>query len=420
MNVSRPVDTATSAPPPISPLRAALALALLLGLQPITTDLYLPALPTLQRDLQAPMSAVQLTMSLLLLAFGCAQLLIGPLSDRYGRRPVLLLSLALYSVASLGASLAAGITGLIAMRALQGVGLAGSVVCARAMVRDLYPPTEGARVLSRGLSGLGLIAIAGPVLGGLLAASFGWRATMVAVTASGVLTWLYVWRSLPETAPALNPQATDWRPLGRTLALIAGHRGFRAWTALIASTYGGLFVLLAGSSFVYIGTLGLPPWGYGLAMATASLSYLLGTVACRRLLGVHGLAGTVRLGGYFTLAGGMGMLALGLGGAQLPAACLLAGVLLAHCLYTFGHGIHQPCGQASAVGAFPQAAGVASALSGFTLALTAFFVGLWLGQVLDGSLRAMAVVLAFWSGVTCTVAWTLVQRDGERFLSRPA
>ncbi|MFD2452130.1 MFS transporter [Ideonella paludis] len=142
----------------LSAQQVALALALLLGLQPITTDLYLPALPLLARDLAAPMASVQLTMSALLLSFGMAQLVMGPLSDRFGRRPVLLGGLFLYSVASLGCALAPSIHTLIGLRALQGAGLAAAVVCARAMVRDLYEPHQGAQVMSKGLSGLGLIA----------------------------------------------------------------------------------------------------------------------------------------------------------------------------------------------------------------------------------------------------------------------
>jgi DHA1 family bicyclomycin/chloramphenicol resistance-like MFS transporter len=192
------------------------------------------------------------------------------------------------------------------------------------------------------------------------------------------------------------------------------HPAFRAWAALVSATYGGLFLLLAGSSFVYIGVLGLSPWGYGLAMASASLSYMAATFYCRRLLARHGLAGAVRRGALFTLAGGLGMAGLALADQRE-----LAGVLLAHWLYNFGHGIHQPCGQAGAVGPFPRMAGVASALAGFLLALVAFAVGLWLGRALDGSLRPLGLGLAFFALATAGIAWTLVQRHGERFEAVP-
>ena len=200
----------------VAPHTAALALALLLGLQPVITDLYLPALPLLARDLAAPMSAVQLTMSALILAFGLSQLVWGPLSDRFGRRPILLGSLGLLVLASIGASIAPDIGWLIAWRVAQGATMAAAVVCARAMVRDLYEPHQGVRVMSLGLSGLGGLAIAAPLLGGLLAMAGGWRVSLAAVASFAVIVLLYVWRVLPETLATRNPRALQGPTLART------------------------------------------------------------------------------------------------------------------------------------------------------------------------------------------------------------
>ena len=408
-----PARATPAAAPRVSHGLAALALTLLLGLQPVTTDIYLPALPALTRELGASMAAAQLTLSALILAFGVAQLFWGPVADRVGRRPVLLTGLALYTAASLGSTWAGSIEQLVAWRVMQGAAMAAAVVCARAMVRDLYEPLEGARVMSLGLSGLGVIAIVGPLAGGLATTAWGWRAALAIVTAAGALTLLFVALRLPETQTTLNPQATRLRPLLQAWRHIGRHRSFVAWTALISCTYGGLFTMLAGSSFVYIELLGLSPGSYGLCMALGSSSYLAGTFVCRRWLARLGMAGAVRRGAAFTLAGGLLM--------WVPAALGVhhaGAILLAQCLFAFGHGIHQPCGQAGAVGPFPQAAGAASALAGFVLAATAFVVGLWLGQVLDGSLMPYALTLAFWSALTALVAWTLVQRIAV--VSRPA
>jgi MFS transporter, DHA1 family, multidrug resistance protein len=385
--------------------QVALALALLLGLQPVTTDIYLPALPHLARDLGIGMGGVQLTMSALLLAFGLAQLVWGPIADRVGRRPVLLIGLSVYVLASIGSVLAGGIETLVAWRVLQGAALAAAVVCARALVRDLYAPHEGAQVMSLGLSGLAVIAIGGPIAGGLVAASLGWRAALGIVAVFGALTLATIAWRLPETLAVRNPQATRLGPLWRNWRSIATHRVFVAWTALMACSYGGLFVILAGSSFTYIGVLGLSPAAYGMAMASGAALYLLGTLLCRRWIVRHGVVGTVMRGAGFTAAAGVSIGLVGVLGWHSVWA-----ILLPQWLYLFGHGLLHPCSQAGAVGPFPHAAGAASALSGCVLAAMAFGIGLGLGAALDGSLRPYALAVALGAGATAAVAWTLVRR----------
>jgi DHA1 family bicyclomycin/chloramphenicol resistance-like MFS transporter len=389
--------------------RAAFAIALLLGLQPVATDVYLPALPLLTRDLGAPMTAAQLTMAALILAFGIAQLAWGPVADRVGRRPVLLAGLALFVVASLGSALAPGIGALVAWRALQGLALAAAVVCARAMVRDLYEPTTGARVMSLALSGLALIAISGPSLGGVVAGLFGWRGPLVLVAAAGLFALGYVAWRLPETVRQRNPRATQPGPLLAAWAAMLRHPVFRAWTLLVACTYGGLFTLLAASPFVYMQVLGVSSAAFGLTLAWGGAVYLAGTFLCRWLIKRHGMAGSVARGALFTLAGGV--LACVAVWADRGA---LGWFLAAHACHALGHGIHQPCGQAGAVGPFPQAAGAASALAGFVLAAVAFGIGLWLGGALDGTVWPLGAGVAFWSVATTAVAWTLVRRHGGR------
>jgi DHA1 family bicyclomycin/chloramphenicol resistance-like MFS transporter len=173
----------------MTPLLVVLLLSLLLGIQPVTTDVYLPALPALQHDLRAPMSQVQMTFAALLLSFGISQLVWGPLSDRFGRRPILLWGMGTYVLASLACVLAPSMPLLIAARIAQGAAMGAAVMCARAIVRDLFPPLEGARVMSKGLSGLGVIAIACAPLGSLLTELFHWRAAMMVLVVFGAATW---------------------------------------------------------------------------------------------------------------------------------------------------------------------------------------------------------------------------------------
>ena len=163
-----PPSAGAHAAPAIAPGLAVIVLAMLLSIQPVTTDVYLPALPALTRDLQASIAEGQLTLSALLLAFGCSQLLWGPLSDRVGRRPVLLAGIAAYTVASIGSVLAPTMDLLVLWRTLQGAAMGTAVMCGRAIVRDLYTPLAGARAMSRALTGLGFVACLCAPLGGLV------------------------------------------------------------------------------------------------------------------------------------------------------------------------------------------------------------------------------------------------------------
>ena len=392
----------------ISPALIVTLLALLLGVQPITTDLYLPALPGLAADLGAGMGRTQATLSALIFAFGLSQLLLGPMADRFGRRPVLLGGLTLFVVASAGATLAGTIGGLVAWRALQGVGVGAAVVCARAMVRDLYVPSDGARVMSKALSGLGFIALASPLLGGLIATVLGWRAALAATGVFGLACLVLVALAMPETARTLNPAALRLGPMLAAWRRILRNHAFLAWSLLVSCTYGGLFAFLAGSAFVFIDVLGTSRMACGLYIAGCSISYIVGTFWCRRWLLRHGLAGAVKRGAAFTLAGGAAMAILAWAGVLSPWA-----IAVPQFVYAFGHGIHQPCGQAAVVGPFPQHAGAASALAGFMLAATAVAIGGWLGVAMDGTVLPLTQTIGVMAVATALVAWTLVQRHGE-------
>lgn len=392
----------------MAPALVVVLLALLLGLQPITTDLYLPALPALQQHLGAAMPQVQLTLTALLLAFGCSQLVWGPLSDRFGRRPVLLLGLAAYVAAALGCALAQSMEALIAWRTLQGAAMGAGVMCARAVVRDLYAPAEGAHTMSRALTGLGVIACLSAPLGGLLSDWLGWRATMGALAGFGALAFLMV--LLRFTEPLPRPGARSLHPghLLRAWGQILRHPTFLAYTATTAFSYAGLFTFLASSSFTFIQVLGWPKTAYGLVLAAMAGMYIAGTMLCRRLLPRWGMRRSVAFAGLLSAVCGTLMGAAALAGAGNGWAYVVP-----FCVYQLAHGIHMPCGQSGAMGPFPHAAGTASALSGFAMMLVAFGVGHWLGRSMDGTVLPMALGTWFWGLATALAAWTLVRRHGE-------
>ena len=392
----------------MSPGLIVLILSMLLGIQPVTTDLYLPALPAMTTSFGAPTSQAQLTLSALLLAFGCSQLVWGPLSDRFGRRPILLWGLAAYTLASIGSVLAPSMALLIVWRAVQGAAMGAAVMAARAIVRDLYLPADGARIMSKGLSGLGVLAGLSAPLGALLAEWFGWRAALMAVAIFGGCALTMIALRFKETVRQKNPHALRPATLVRTWRQIVKNPTFLAFSALSAASYAGLFTFLAASSFVFIKVLGLSRTQYGLVMFFMCFSYLLGTFACRRLLVRFGLRKTVALAACLSLLGGTLMGALAWAGVSNVWA-----VMLPYFVYMVGHGVHQPCGQSGAVGPFPQAAGAASALNGFLMMVVAFAMGGWLGTRMDGSVLPLTNGVWFWSIFIALTAWTLVQKYGE-------
>jgi MFS transporter, DHA1 family, multidrug resistance protein len=391
----------------MSPQLIIVLLSMLLGIQPVATDLYLPALPAIKAEFAADLSQAQLTLSALLLAFGTSQMVWGPLSDRFGRRPILLWGLATFTLAGLGCVLASSMQALIIWRALQGAAMGAVVMCARAIVRDLYTPETGAGVMSKAFTGLGLLACISAPLGGLLTDVWSWHAALGLVMGFGAISLGLVAFTFQETVHRKNPHALHIRVLAQTWWEIVRHPTFVAFTCVSLASYGGLFTFLASSSFVFINLVGLARWQYGLLLFSMAFTYILGTLLCRRLLLRFGVPRTVAIGGGLSVVGGCWILLNTWLGWQS-----VAGLMGPFYLFVMAYGIHQPCGQSGAVGPFPKAAGAASALGGFLMMVAAFVTGLWLGAAQDGSAMPMAQSIAFWSVLTALSAWVLVLRRG--------
>lgn len=217
-------------------------------------------------------------------------------------------------MASIGCVLAPSMELLIGWRTLQGVAMGAAVMGARAIVRDLYGPEAGARAMSRGLSGLGVIACIGPALGGVLADRYGWRSALAAAVAFGAIAFALVAARFEETLHARSTRAPRLPELVATWAQIVRHPTFLACSALATASCAGLFTFLASSSFVFIQVLGFTRTAYGLVMSTMAFTYLSGTFLCRRLLPRIGLRRTVAVAGALSPAGGTTMSVFALAG----------------------------------------------------------------------------------------------------------
>ena len=394
---------------PRSHFMIVLLLALLLGLQPVTTDLFLPALPALTQGFGASMVQAQLTLTALLLAFGTSQLFWGPLSDKWGRRPVLLGGIFVYAVSAVICALAPHIEALIAARTLQGVGMGACVMAARAIVRDLYEPIKGARVMSQALSGLGLIACTCVPVGGFLTDFLGWRwalsSLVLFASATGLLIYLYFDESLEQP----NPNALEAKILWAATKKIVRNPSFRAYSALSTASFAGLFTFLATSSFVFTQSMGLSKTVYGLLMVTMSLSYIVGTFICRWLLLRISIQTCVVYASFLSFFSGVLMLLIAYEG---PGQTWFGPwvVMLPINFFLIAHGVHQPCGQSGCIGPFPDMAGTASALNGFSMMLVAFGMGTWIGTHMSNPLLALAHGLVMWSSCVVLVAWFGVRK----------
>jgi MFS transporter, DHA1 family, multidrug resistance protein len=373
-----------------------------LMLQPLSTDLYLASLPHLATDFGVTPGAVQQTLSLFVIGFGVAQLISGPLSDRFGRRPVLLGGLAIYITASLACALAPTLALLIAARFVQAVGCCTAAVIARALIRDVYAPAEGARMLSKASSLLAIAPLIGPVLGGYLQVWFGWRAAFVFHTLFCIALLATTWHLFRETNLHPNRDATR---IGGLLAIyrrIASADFFWAWTLPGALSYAAIFVFISGSSFVLIDVLGIPTQYYGYCFAFGVSGYLAGTFVCRRLLARIGLARAMTAGASLSLFSGLLFAALVLAGVQHWAI-----VLLCQFLTMGAHGINFPCAQSGAVAPFPREAGAAAALLGFFTMVAALVTGTWVGMSHDGTLMPLAMTSATIGLLLFGSAWAM-------------
>lgn len=373
-------------------LTAILVAAVALG--PVSTDLYLPSLPAIGRALSADVLQTQLTLSVFLVGFAVGQLAFGSLSDRFGRRPVLIGGFALFGLASLACMLAWSIEALVAARAVQALGACAGVVMSRAVIRDVFGPDGAARKMAQIGSIMAFAPAAGPILGGFIEAAAGWRWNFAVLVVFAIGAFALTIAKVPETNQHQDPHALDpWR-MAMNYRELLGHRRFLGYVLTVACVYSGLFAFISGSSFVIIEVLGLPPEVYGFCFAAVVIGYFTGTRLTAALTQRLGVPRMVRLGCWFLLTGGGAMLAIVLAGLPRPGPLGAALIVGPHMIYMVGLGLVMPNALAGAIGPFPRMAGAASALLGFIQMSLAATVGIAVGHLFDGTALPMAAAIA--------------------------
>lgn len=364
-------------------------LAMLTALGPLSTDFYLPSLPDIVRAMETDVSGAQATLSAFLFGFAAGQVVWGPLSDRLGRRPVLLIGLGLFIVMTLACAFAPSIEALIGARFAQALGASGPIVLGRAMVRDLYDGPRAGRELARMGMIMGIVPAIAPVIGGVLQTAFGWRSTFLASLLFALALLAIVVTILPETLRQRAPDRLSVLAIIRGYRLLLQNRPYRVYVALTSIAFAGLFAFISGSSFVLMGVYGLSAPAYGLSFGFAVLGFILGTIIAQRLVGRRGLDGVIAIGVTCLAAGGLAMLVCVGAGFGGPL-----GVIGPMALYTCGIGLVMPQAQAAAMMPFPDRAGAASSLTGLCQMLLSACVGLLIGHLLKGSALPLPVIMS--------------------------
>lgn len=330
-------------------------LVLMAGLGPLAMNILLPSLPDMATFFGTDYAVVQLAVSGYLAMTGALQLIIGPLSDRFGRRPVVIGGICVFLLASLGCALATNIWVFLAFRLIQAA-VAGGMVVSRAVVRDMVEPAKAASMIAYITMGMAVMPMIGPMVGGFLGAHLGWQASFWFTFAMGLLVLFVVWFDQGETNTKRSSSLTAQF---RTYPELVTSRRFWGYTLVAAFASGSFFAFLGGGPWVAQEILGIPQDRVGLYFALIALGYMFGNFVSGRISERMGINRMMLIGSLIPAVGTSLGIALFAAGLVHPMA--LFGPMA---LVGFGNGLSLPSANAGIVSVRPQLAGSASGLGG--------------------------------------------------------
>lgn len=381
-------------------------LAAMVALGPLSVDMYIPAMPNMMVALDTTISSMHLTMSAYLTGFAVFHLVCGPLADRYGRKPILLLGTAVFVIGCLGCAVSTTIDQLLMFRLLQGIGACVGPTLARTVTRDVFGPTRAARALSLIAMLMALAPAVAPMLGGLMLLVLPWNSIFVFLAVYGAVMIVLIQRLLAESLP----QRQSLHPLviARNYRELVMDPFYLSVTVASGLVYAGLIAYLSSSSFVYIEMLGVPVEYFGLVFLTAVAGYMTGSGISARLAGRFDSEQVMLLGSALALFACV----LILSAAYIWPRSVLA-LMLPMMFYSTGLGLVLPHAMAIALRPFPHIAGTASALLGFVQmslsAVASALTGVFLKDSPMPMLWAMLVI--------CLLAMALALRSHRLYHS---
>ncbi len=388
--------------PPVNTKLLVAVLAVITALGPLSMQIILPILPVMQDAFLVTAATVQYVLSLALLTIAFATLVYGPASDRYGRRPVLLVGLLIFLLGSIISALAPTIELVIVGRVIQAVGGAAGMVISRAIIRDLYDRDTAARLMAYMITALVVAPMVSPLIGGLLNDSFGWRAVFVFTGALGLVVLAAAAPRVPESLPP-NASVQTFRGMLSGFAVLLRVPAFLGYAGQVGFGMGMFMAFLGAAPFVMIDVLGRPPTEFGLFFVLISAGFMAGTFLTARIGQRVGLDPMMRIGSGLAVLFGALMLGFVLAGYWSPWTIFLPGMGMA-----FANGLSMPNAQAGAVSISPRFAGTASGLLAFLQMLVGAGFAQLAGMAQDNTPLPMAVImltastLAFLSAVFLT------------------
>jgi MFS transporter, DHA1 family, multidrug resistance protein len=356
---------------------------------PLCIDMYLPALPQISRDLHAATWAVQLSITGCLIGIATGQLVVGPISDRVGRRPPLMVGIGAFVVSSLACAAVPNAPALVVLRLLQGLSGAAGIVIARALVRDLYSGVQAARFFSALMLVTGLGPILAPQVGAGILRVTSWRGIFVSLALAGAVLLVISYFKVPEGLPPARRGSGGIRTAASSLATAGRDRSVIGYALIGSLGFGAVFAYVAGSPFVLQDIYGLSPQAFGLVFAANGAGLVLGAQVNGRLVHRMGSERLLTVGTVVMAAGGLAFLvsaATGWGG--------LATVLPSLFVVLFGAGFINPNALTLAMQRRPDAAGSASALFGCAQFVLGAAVAPLVGVGGDHDALPMAIVVA--------------------------
>lgn len=393
----------SSHPARATELRVLLILSTLMSFASMSTDMYLPALPTIGHALHASASSIDLTFSSFLVGFSVGQLLWGPIADRHGRRVPVAVGVILFVIGSAGCALSISVWQLMGWRVVQAVGACAGPVLARAMVRDLYGREHAARMLSTLILIMGVAPLAGPLVGGQILAHGSWRAIFWTLVAFGLLT-LAALRLLPETLKPAQRTTEPLRASLRSYLRLAKNPRILGYALAGGFFYGGAYAFIVATPFVYIEYYGASPQAYGLLFGLNIAGMMAANFVNARLLARVGSERLFRIGTWVIAAAGLALAVdtrLSWGG--------LVGVVVPVFFYMSMNGFIVANSVAGALSAFPREAGTASSLIGALHYGSGILSAAMVGWFADGTPWTMGWIMGL-CGVGSVATALLMQR----------